>query len=172
MEKYAMEPIKVVGWEGVFGFLVTLVGMIILHFSIGTGYFNAREGFYQMTHYRAIAVSSLLIMISIGYVFPNSFFRDFTNSSTAASTSSVSQLHAPCLLPRAPPSTPAVHSSSGSCRWVWAGRHSSGSRFWVSHSWYTERSCLMILSARRLRRVWRGRMSPSCLRALLSIFRG
>ena len=69
MEKYAMEPIKVVGWEGVFGFLVTLIGMIILHFAIGTGYFNAREGLYQMTHYRAIAVSSVLIMISIGYVF-------------------------------------------------------------------------------------------------------
>lgn len=68
MAKYAMEPIKVVGWEGVFGFLVTFVGMIILHFSIGTGYFNAKEGFYQMTHSRAIAVSSVLIMISIGYV--------------------------------------------------------------------------------------------------------
>jgi drug/metabolite transporter (DMT)-like permease len=66
MEKYAMEPIKVVGWEGVFGFSVTLLGMIILHFTIGTGYFNAREGLYQMTHYRAIAFSSLLIMISIG----------------------------------------------------------------------------------------------------------
>ena len=66
MEKYSMEPIRVVGWEGLFGFLVTLVVMIILHFSIGTGYFNAREGLYQMTHYRAIAVSSILIMISIG----------------------------------------------------------------------------------------------------------
>lgn len=66
MEKYAMEPIKVVGWEGVFGFLVTLVGMIILHLAIGIGYFNAKEGLYQMTHYRAIAVSSLLIMVSIG----------------------------------------------------------------------------------------------------------
>jgi drug/metabolite transporter (DMT)-like permease len=66
MEKYAMEPIKVVGWEGVFGFAVTLVGMIVLHFTIGTGYFNAREGLYQMTHYRAIAVSSLMIMVSIG----------------------------------------------------------------------------------------------------------
>jgi drug/metabolite transporter (DMT)-like permease len=66
MEKYAMEPIKVVGWEGVFGFAVTLIGMIILHLTIGTGYFNAREGLYQMTHYRAIAFSSLLIMVSIG----------------------------------------------------------------------------------------------------------
>jgi drug/metabolite transporter (DMT)-like permease len=66
MEKYAMEPIKVVGWEGIFGFLVTLLVMIVLHFAIGTGYFNAKEGLYQMTHYRAIAVSSFLIMISIG----------------------------------------------------------------------------------------------------------
>lgn len=66
MEKYAMEPIKVVGWEGIFGFLVTLIGMVILHFSIGTGYFNAREGLYQMTHYRPIAISSLMIMVSIG----------------------------------------------------------------------------------------------------------
>jgi drug/metabolite transporter (DMT)-like permease len=66
MEKYAMEPIKVVGWEGFFGFVVTLIGMIILHFTVGTGYFNAREGLYQMTHSRAIAVSSLLIMVSIG----------------------------------------------------------------------------------------------------------
>lgn len=66
MEKYSMEPIKVVGWEGIFGFLVTLIVMIVLHFAIGTGYFNAREGFYQMTHFPAIAISSLLIMISIG----------------------------------------------------------------------------------------------------------
>jgi len=66
MEKYSMEPIKVVGWEGVFGFSVTLIVMVILHFAIGTGYFNAREGLYQMTHFPAIAVSSLLIMVSIG----------------------------------------------------------------------------------------------------------
>ncbi len=66
MEKYAMEPIKVVGWEGVFGFLVTLIIMVVLHLSIGTGYFNAREGLYQITHFRSIAVSSILIMISIG----------------------------------------------------------------------------------------------------------
>jgi drug/metabolite transporter (DMT)-like permease len=66
MEKYSMEPIKVVAWEGTFGFLVTLLIMVILHFAIGTGYFNAREGLYQMTHFPAIAISSILIMISIG----------------------------------------------------------------------------------------------------------
>ncbi|RAR16007.1 integral membrane protein [Stemphylium lycopersici] len=87
MEKYAMEPIKVVGWEGVFGFLVTLVGMIILHFSIGTGYFNAREGLYQMTHYRAIAVSSVLIMISIGGF--NFFGLSVTRTVSATSRSTI-----------------------------------------------------------------------------------
>lgn len=50
LEQYALEPLKVVGWEGVFGFIVTVVGMIILHFAIGTtekgrnGYFDAEEG--------------------------------------------------------------------------------------------------------------------------------
>ncbi|CBY00708.1 similar to integral membrane protein [Plenodomus lingam JN3] len=87
MEKYAMEPIKVVGWEGIFGFSVTLIGMIILHFAIGTGYFNARAGFYQMTHYRAIAVSSVLIMISIGGF--NFFGLSVTRTVSATSRSTI-----------------------------------------------------------------------------------
>lgn len=66
MEKYSMDPIQVVGWEGMFGFLVTLVGMGVLHGAIGTGYFNAREAFYEVFTNRAVAVSSVLIMISIG----------------------------------------------------------------------------------------------------------
>jgi drug/metabolite transporter (DMT)-like permease len=72
MERYSMEPIQVVGWEGVFGFSITLIGMGILHAAIGQtpggrgGYFDAREGFYQMFHYRSIGISSILIMISIG----------------------------------------------------------------------------------------------------------
>jgi drug/metabolite transporter (DMT)-like permease len=74
MEKYAIEPLKAVGWEGIWGFVVTTIGMIILHFSYGNtakgqgGYFDAREGLWEITHFRAIAVSSILIMISIGYV--------------------------------------------------------------------------------------------------------
>lgn len=66
MEKYSMDPIQVVGWEGIFGFTVTLIGMGVLHFAIGTGYFNAREAFYEVFTNRAVAVSSVLIMISIG----------------------------------------------------------------------------------------------------------
>jgi drug/metabolite transporter (DMT)-like permease len=72
LERYALEPIKVVGWEGIFGFLVTMFGMIVLHLAIGrtpsgrNGYFDAVEGIRQMTHYKAVAISSVLIMISIG----------------------------------------------------------------------------------------------------------
>ncbi|EME50025.1 hypothetical protein DOTSEDRAFT_68774 [Dothistroma septosporum NZE10] len=72
MERYSMDPIRVVGWEGIFGFLVTLIGMGVLHAAIGQtdagrgGYFDAREGFYEMFHFRSIGVTSILIMISIG----------------------------------------------------------------------------------------------------------
>lgn len=72
LEKYALEPLKVVGWEGVFGFGVTLLGIIMLHFAIGRtpqgqyGYFDAVEGWREITSYRSIGISSLLIMISIG----------------------------------------------------------------------------------------------------------
>ncbi|KAI9809732.1 MAG: hypothetical protein M1825_000165 [Sarcosagium campestre] len=72
LEKYALEPLKVVGWEGVFGLMVTVVGMIILHLAVGRtergryGYFDAVEGWRQMTEFKSIGITSLLIMISIG----------------------------------------------------------------------------------------------------------
>ena len=72
LEKYALEPLKVVGWEGIFGFLITFIGMIILHLTVGStehgryGFFDVKEGWREITHYRAVAISSILIMISIG----------------------------------------------------------------------------------------------------------
>lgn len=72
MECYSMDPIQVVGWEGIFGFLATLLGTGILHLAIGRtpggqgGYFDARSGFHQMFTNRTIAVTSLMIMVSIG----------------------------------------------------------------------------------------------------------
>lgn len=79
LEHYAMDPLQVVGWEGNFGFLVTVVGMIILYATIGRteagryGYFDTKEGWKQMTGNRAVAISSILIMISIGYVVSREF---------------------------------------------------------------------------------------------------
>lgn len=75
LENYALEPLKVVGWEGIFGFSVTALAMIVMYFAVGRtdagryGYWDAKEGWRQLTEYRAIGVSSILIMISIGYVF-------------------------------------------------------------------------------------------------------
>jgi hypothetical protein len=72
LENYAMAPLNVVGWEGIFGFIVTIIAMIILHVTVGNtdagryGYFDAKEGWRQISTNRTIAVSSILIMISIG----------------------------------------------------------------------------------------------------------
>jgi drug/metabolite transporter (DMT)-like permease len=72
LERSAIEPIRVVGWEGVFGFSVTLLGMLVLHAVIGRteagryGPFDMVEGWRQFWEYRAVFVSSILIMISIG----------------------------------------------------------------------------------------------------------
>jgi drug/metabolite transporter (DMT)-like permease len=72
MEKYSLEPLKAVGWEGLWGFVVTVICMVVLHFAIGQteagryGYFDAREGLKEVLENRTIAISSGLIMISIG----------------------------------------------------------------------------------------------------------
>jgi drug/metabolite transporter (DMT)-like permease len=72
LERSEIEPIVIVGWEGLFGFVVTLLGMIVLHFAVGRteagryGIFDMVEGWRQITHNRAVAVSSLAIMVSIG----------------------------------------------------------------------------------------------------------
>lgn len=72
LENSPVEPIKAVGWEGIFGFIVTLLGMVIMHFSVGRteagkyGYFDMAEGWRQMTQNRNVGITSILIMFSIG----------------------------------------------------------------------------------------------------------
>jgi drug/metabolite transporter (DMT)-like permease len=66
LERSNIEPIRVVGWEGLFGLLVTVVVQVVLHFAVGTGYFDMVEGWRQMTQNKAILITSFLIMISIG----------------------------------------------------------------------------------------------------------
>ncbi|KAF3157944.1 hypothetical protein TWF106_000738 [Orbilia oligospora] len=92
LEKYAMEPLHVVGWEGIFGFVVTAIGMVVLHFSIGVteagrrGYFDAAEGLKEMG-IKNVFVSSVLIMISIGAF--NFFGISVTRSVSATSRSTI-----------------------------------------------------------------------------------
>lgn len=72
LENSPVEPIKVVGWEGIFGFVVTVLFMIVMHLIVGRteagryGFFDMVEGWRQMTEIRKIGISSLLIMVSIG----------------------------------------------------------------------------------------------------------
>ncbi|KAI1772449.1 hypothetical protein F4818DRAFT_172460 [Hypoxylon cercidicola] len=92
LERSSIEPIEVVGWEGLFGLAVTLIGMLVLHFAVGRtdagryGMFDMVEGFRQMTEYRTIGITSIFIMISIGGF--NFFGLSVTRSvsSTARST--------------------------------------------------------------------------------------
>lgn len=91
LEKYALEPLKVVSWEGLFGFVITVILQVILHFSVGVtekgkhGFFDMVDGYDQMFTHKTIAVTSLLIMISIGGF--NFFGLSVTRSISATSRS-------------------------------------------------------------------------------------
>ncbi|EXJ73165.1 uncharacterized protein A1O5_04315 [Cladophialophora psammophila CBS 110553] len=91
LEHYALEPLKVVAWEGLFGFIVTVLVQVILHLAVGItkagrhGYFDAEEGYRQVFTNRAIGISSLAIMVSIGGF--NFFGLSVTRSISATSRS-------------------------------------------------------------------------------------
>jgi drug/metabolite transporter (DMT)-like permease len=155
MEKYAIEPLKAVGWEGIWGFVVTVIGMVLLHFAYGNtakgqgGYFDMREGLWQVAHFRAIAVSSVLIMISIGYVSTVLLPTKTKLTVTVASTSSVSPSHDQFQRPPGAQSIRAVHCSSGLCLWDLGGRISSGCKWQALRCWFMAPSCSMISLGRR-----------------------
>jgi len=93
LERSAIEPIRVVGWEGLFGFAVTLLGMVVLHGVVGRteagryGPFDMVEGWRQFWEHRSVLVSSILIMISIGGF--NFFGLSVTRSVSATARSTI-----------------------------------------------------------------------------------
>ncbi|KAL6800581.1 hypothetical protein J3E68DRAFT_398615 [Trichoderma sp. SZMC 28012] len=93
LENSPIDPIKVVGWEGLFGFVTTVAVMIVLHLAIGRteagryGYFDAAEGLRQMWDEKALLVSSVIIMISIGGF--NFFGLSVTRTVSATSRSTI-----------------------------------------------------------------------------------
>ncbi|KAK0385713.1 hypothetical protein NLU13_6890 [Sarocladium strictum] len=93
LERYSIEPLKVVGWEGIFGLIFTVLGMVILHAAVGRtdagrlGPFDMIEGWRQMTTQRALGTSSILIMFSIGSF--NFFGLSVTRSVSATSRSTI-----------------------------------------------------------------------------------
>lgn len=72
LESSPIEPLTVVGWEGLFGFITTVLIMIVMHLAVGRtdagryGYFDMTEGWRQITSNKEIGISSIFIMISIG----------------------------------------------------------------------------------------------------------
>ncbi|KAG6042015.1 hypothetical protein E4U41_007111 [Claviceps citrina] len=92
LENSSIEPIKVVGWEGLFGLSVTVLVMIVMHVLVGRtdagkyGPFDLVEGYRQMSQQK-IWLSSLLIMISIGGF--NFFGLSVTRNVSATSRSTI-----------------------------------------------------------------------------------
>ncbi|KXJ94603.1 hypothetical protein Micbo1qcDRAFT_232060 [Microdochium bolleyi] len=93
LERSNIDPLQVVGWEGLFGLATTLTGMLVLHFAIGMtdagryGPFDMVEGLRQMTDNKIVLVSSLLIMVSIGGF--NFFGLSVTRTVSATSRSTI-----------------------------------------------------------------------------------
>ncbi|KAI5928511.1 hypothetical protein F4810DRAFT_643954, partial [Camillea tinctor] len=93
LERSSIDALQVVGWEGLFGLATTLLTMLIMHFAVGRteagryGIFDMVEGFRQMMEYKAVLVSSFLIMISIGGF--NFFGLSVTRSVSATSRSTI-----------------------------------------------------------------------------------
>jgi hypothetical protein len=73
MAKHTIQPVQMVGWEGIFGFAITIIGMPILYVLFGTrdsakgGYFDVPYGAHQLFSDPAIWGTAIAIMFSIGY---------------------------------------------------------------------------------------------------------
>lgn len=93
MHHFSIPPLTVVSYEGTFGLALTLLFQLLAHLTYGRhpsgrgGYFDARTGWDDMTTHRSVAVSSLLIMVSIGGF--NYFGLSVTRSVSATSRSTI-----------------------------------------------------------------------------------
>ncbi|EFX00692.1 integral membrane protein [Grosmannia clavigera kw1407] len=93
LERSTVAPLSMVGWEGLFGLSATVLGMVVLHLTVGRteagrlGYFDMVAGWQQMTADPRILMSSVLIMVSIGGF--NFFGLSVTQSVSATSRSTI-----------------------------------------------------------------------------------
>ena len=73
MAKHTIQPIQMVGWEGVFGFSITIIGMPVLYALFGLresekgGFFDIPHGAHQLFSKPEIWGTAIAIMFSIGY---------------------------------------------------------------------------------------------------------
>ncbi len=93
MSRYTVEPLLAVGYEGAFGFVTTLVGMILLHFFIGQtddgrgGPFDIYSGWHQIISIPKIRYSSVAIAFSIALF--NFFGLSVTRAVSATARSTI-----------------------------------------------------------------------------------
>lgn len=81
-----VEPMEVVGYEGTYGTLVTLLGMIIGYLINGRGYFDIIESFNQMFNNKIILYTSFMIMFSISVFNFCGITLTYSLSATSRST--------------------------------------------------------------------------------------
>ncbi|KAK9366526.1 hypothetical protein V1509DRAFT_629715 [Lipomyces kononenkoae] len=93
LKDYHLDSMRVVGWEGIFGFLLTGLIMIVAYIFVGHtdagrgGYFDIPSGAAQIASNRSVFLSSLMIMLSIGAF--NFFGISVTQRISATSRSTI-----------------------------------------------------------------------------------
>ncbi|OLL25957.1 hypothetical protein NEOLI_004731 [Neolecta irregularis DAH-3] len=93
LEKYSLEPLKVVCWEGTFGLMCTLIAMLVLHFAYGAGtkgYFDIAQGWSEVTSSPKIWGAAIAIMFSISSF--NFFGLSVTRTVSATARSTIDTL--------------------------------------------------------------------------------
>lgn len=69
IKNWTIEPLRLVGWEGTFGGVITLIGMSLLYIAVGyntKGPFDMKNSFNELFSSDQIIYSSFAIMVSIG----------------------------------------------------------------------------------------------------------
>lgn len=89
MEHFAIEPLLAVGYEGIFGLLTTLIGMLILWVLFGHdgNYFDLQEGYRQFTEYPQVWGTGIAIAFSIAFF--NFFGLSVTRNVSATARSTI-----------------------------------------------------------------------------------
>ncbi|SHO80000.1 Uncharacterized protein MSYG_4355 [Malassezia sympodialis ATCC 42132] len=93
MREHRLEPLVVVGLEGLFGMIQILVGMLVLHRYVGSkpsgqgGFFDLRAGFEQTLLIAPVRISAFMCAASIAMY--NSFGLNVTRAVSATARSTI-----------------------------------------------------------------------------------
>ncbi|KAL8832596.1 MAG: hypothetical protein Q9191_000165 [Dirinaria sp. TL-2023a] len=89
MSRYSIKPLELVGWEGIAGLTVILIGQLIAQVIYGStdagrgSFLDLRQGWWEISHHKSVWTAGLIIMFCTG-VF-NYFALTVTRSVSATS---------------------------------------------------------------------------------------